>query len=437
MRQGDNLAPTLFSMFVNDLAHQLKSLNAGINVNDDNVSILLYADDIAVISDSPENMQRLINELHTWSEQWLLHVNLDKTKFIHFRKKAAEITTRNIKFGNITIQKTTQYKYLGIVLDEHLDYTITAKTLADASSRALGSLISKHYSCKGLYHSTYWKIYEATVVPVFNYGAGVWGTKRYDVCDNVQNRAIRTFLGVGKRTPLPVLYGDTGCTPVYIRHKLEVLSLWFRLCRLPRDRLTRRIFEWDYQQACAGHNSWCKDVLQIMTSTDMEHLFWSQNSPRYIKPIVQTIQNKLIKNHDDNWIILVQSMPKLRTYKTFKTTPGKESYLDLPPKHRKALARFRAGVFPLEIERGRWRGRPVETRLCTQCHMNAVEDENHYLMDCPKYSDIRKILFDNITSSNSDALPTSFSSILRDNSLQQYIANFITDAYAIRNYINC
>lgn len=335
------------------------------------------------------------------------------------------------------IQKATQYKYLGVVLDEHLDYTITAKTLAEASSRALGSLISKHYNCKGFYHSTYWKIYAATVVPVMNYGAGVWGTRRYEVCDQVQNRAIRTFLGVGKRTPIPVLYGDTGCIPVYIKHKLEVLRLWFRLSRLPHDRLTRRIFDRDYQQACAGHNSWCKDVRQIVTSTDMEHLFWSRNSPRNLKPLMQILQTKLMQNHDNNWIISVQDMPKLRTYKLFKTTPGKESYLDLPPKHRKALARFRAGIFPLEIERGRWRGRPVEARLCTQCNMNAIEDEIHYLMYCPKYSHIRRNLFDNANISNFDTLPANtFSLILRDDTSQQHLADFITNAYVIRNTIN-
>ena len=107
MRQGDNLAPTLFSMFANDLAYQLKALNAGIDVNNDHIYILLYADDIALISDSPENLQRQVNELHSWSEEWMLKVN--KTLIVHFHMKCTPTTEQNIMFGNDEILRVNQY----------------------------------------------------------------------------------------------------------------------------------------------------------------------------------------------------------------------------------------------------------------------------------------------------------------------------------------
>ena len=50
VRQGDNLSPTLFSLFINDLARAVKDLNLGIQIGENNISILLYADDIAIIS---------------------------------------------------------------------------------------------------------------------------------------------------------------------------------------------------------------------------------------------------------------------------------------------------------------------------------------------------------------------------------------------------
>ena len=77
-----------------------------------------------------------------------------------------------------------------MVLDEFLDYTATAKVLADASSRALGSLLTKHYHCNGLYLDIFLKIYDATVTPVMDYSSAVWGHKQHDACTNVQNRAV-------------------------------------------------------------------------------------------------------------------------------------------------------------------------------------------------------------------------------------------------------
>ena len=47
VKQGDNLSPTLFSVFLNDLATEIKKLNAGVDTSDGTVSILLYADDVS------------------------------------------------------------------------------------------------------------------------------------------------------------------------------------------------------------------------------------------------------------------------------------------------------------------------------------------------------------------------------------------------------
>ena len=64
VKQGDNLSPTLFSVFLNDLATVINDLNAGVNTpNAGDVSILLYADDIVLIAPSEENLQTMLNAL--------------------------------------------------------------------------------------------------------------------------------------------------------------------------------------------------------------------------------------------------------------------------------------------------------------------------------------------------------------------------------------
>ena len=61
MRQGDNLSPTLFVLFINVLAKEVKILNKGIQIEDINRSLLLYTDDIAIISDCAEHMQEILD----------------------------------------------------------------------------------------------------------------------------------------------------------------------------------------------------------------------------------------------------------------------------------------------------------------------------------------------------------------------------------------
>ncbi len=46
VKQGCVLSPTLFSIFVNNLAEEIKDLMGRIDIDGDNLSILLFADDI-------------------------------------------------------------------------------------------------------------------------------------------------------------------------------------------------------------------------------------------------------------------------------------------------------------------------------------------------------------------------------------------------------
>ena len=56
VRQGDSLSPTLFSLFLNDLANDTKELDAGIMIAGLCLSILLYADDIVLLVPTPEKI---------------------------------------------------------------------------------------------------------------------------------------------------------------------------------------------------------------------------------------------------------------------------------------------------------------------------------------------------------------------------------------------
>ena len=57
VRQGDSLSPTLFSIFIDDLAQQIKDVEGGIEVAGHQLALLMYADDIVIISGDTVNAQ--------------------------------------------------------------------------------------------------------------------------------------------------------------------------------------------------------------------------------------------------------------------------------------------------------------------------------------------------------------------------------------------
>jgi len=69
VRQGDTLSPTLFNVFVNDLITEINDLGLGIPLNNgESISALLYADDIALIASSEQDLQRMLDTIYNWGE---------------------------------------------------------------------------------------------------------------------------------------------------------------------------------------------------------------------------------------------------------------------------------------------------------------------------------------------------------------------------------
>jgi len=63
VKQGCILYPTLFSVYINDLADRINSLNCGVPFDDVCLSLLLYADDIALIALDENSLQRMLDSV--------------------------------------------------------------------------------------------------------------------------------------------------------------------------------------------------------------------------------------------------------------------------------------------------------------------------------------------------------------------------------------
>ena len=42
------------------------------------------------------------------------------------------------------------------------------------------------------------------------------------------------------------------------------------------------------------------------------------------------------------------------------------------------------------IETGRHKQLKIEERICKSCHLQKIEDEIHFLLECPAYDNIRE-----------------------------------------------
>jgi hypothetical protein len=89
-----------------------------------------------------------------------------------------------------------------------------------------------------------------------------------------------------------------------------------------------------------------------------------------------------------------------RTYCKIKTSFGSEKYLHIINNFtlRRAITKLRISSHRLKIETGRYLKLEANKRLCNKCDLNKIEDEIHFLLECPSTSTDRQVLIDMINN---------------------------------------
>lgn len=430
VRQGDCLSSTLFAMFINDMAKNVKALNNGILIEGNNVCILLFADDIAIITDNEENLQNMFNEIQKWCFKWRLNVNCNKTKVVHFRPASKTRTNYQFKYNGMVLEIVEQYKYLGIVLNEFLDFKCTAKVLASAAGRALGKLWNVYKGFNGLNYKSYTKLYETYVDPILLYCSSVWGANEISYCNSIQNRAIRWYLGVHKFTPNLAIMGDIGWKSSKIKRQKCIIRLWNRIINMDDNRLPKLIFEWDYK---CGYQSWTYCVKNMLSDIGFDYLYFTKDLLD-----CKVIEDSLFNSYKNDWMIAIQNSDKLRTYVNFKYDYYTEPYVfNIKNKSlRSMMAQFRCGVLPIKIETGRFENKAIYDRKCEMCEMDSIEDEHHFLLECTQYNNERQKLYEKAKESYPEFMTiendVKMVILVNDEDLIKDTAQYISNSYQKR-----
>ena len=78
VRQGENLSPILFAMYLDDLESTLSGNCKGL--------LLLYADDTVLMAESADDLQTALDNMAEYCKYWQLQVNTAKTKIVIFSR---------------------------------------------------------------------------------------------------------------------------------------------------------------------------------------------------------------------------------------------------------------------------------------------------------------------------------------------------------------
>ena len=204
----------------------------------------------------------------------------------------------------------------------------------------------------------------------------------------------RRILGLRENANNEVIYGELGWWTLRTRRDLLRLRYWKKLLSMKDSRLTKMVYQWERKQDVP--NSWAASTKKLLCELDLAE-YWEHQDTEVLPPEWNSIiWGKLQSWEESKWKESIDSKPRLRTYRQFKQKLAFEEYLNAADqKGRRQLARIRSGANRLRIEEGRAKRLPPEDRKCWFGCM-VVEDERHFLLSCPVYSDLRQEVIDKV-----------------------------------------
>lgn len=393
VRQGENLSPALFSLYLNDLqSYMLANDSVGVELKDPThltvwlkLLVLLYADDTVIFSESAEDLQKSLNTFNEFCKIWHLQVNVNKTKIVVFG--ARNLNNFQFKINDNIIEIKDNYHYLGLTFSSNGSFLKARKHVTEQASKAMHILYTRVNNAD-LPIDLVLKLFDHTVLPILTYGAEIFGYENLDMIEKIHTNFLRKITKARRSTPLHFLYGELGRYPISITIKTRMISLWNRLLTAKDQNISLNIYK--YLMTLPQTNlKWPNKIKEILFSVGRPDLWETQfeNAHTNIDKLVKRI---LIDQFKQSWNEQLTVSNKGRIYKSFKNDHDFEGYFKTLEKNNYlTLFRFRTANHALPIETGRYDGTLVENRLCPLCDYNQIGSEQHYIEDCPYFDSER------------------------------------------------
>ena len=131
------LGPLLFILHLNDLPSAVVECN-----------VLMYADDTVLFFSAPEvstveaTLVRELQAIECWLRLNSLFINVTETEVMLFgtSQRLAKVDQFSVRVNGSAIKRVTDFKYLGVIFDEHLSWNEHVKEIVPKAGRLVGLL---------------------------------------------------------------------------------------------------------------------------------------------------------------------------------------------------------------------------------------------------------------------------------------------------------
>ncbi|KAL1446640.1 hypothetical protein WDU94_005445 [Cyamophila willieti] len=325
--EGDSISPVAFIIFINDLEEYFRQKGAeGVSINNTtDILLLLYCDDVVILSSSRSDMQRKLNILSSYSEQNKMYVSETKSKVVVFRRGGRLARTDTFTYNNKPLEVCNEYVYLGVKMSSHGVFHKAALQAISKGKMAISSVKSILINSKMTLQESRMKLFHSIVCATLLYGAEIWGSRYENEVEVVQTQFLKTVFCLPRCTPNYMVRLEFGVIKLAHQFFKQMLRWWLKVLSMSEERYPRlcynELFLTDQLARNNEKHNWASQLRIKLVNLGYGYV-WVAQSPELLKnKMTEVLSHYEVKLVEEDYSRLAESS-YCSFYKELKPKPS-------------------------------------------------------------------------------------------------------------------
>ena len=254
------------------------------------IDVLMYADDIIIVTSCSNEAQTMLNEISKISDSHEIKFNPDKTNMMIFDKKDNDSNLQLLLCGK-PIVHSNQFKYLGTEITTNYSNIAHIEARRKKVAISMKNLISSGIINDNMPRSAKMKLFKIYIKPLLAYGFEMLDLdeNELNLLKQIEGNVVKKLIGIPRRCHTTPLYGALDIEST--RNTIMIQQMNFIIRIQKNEYLKKFLIE---SRKLQNNSGMIGRMLQING--------WQQNvNLEKLNKLIMEKQNELIQNKIDTY----------------------------------------------------------------------------------------------------------------------------------------
>lgn len=255
VKQGCLLSPILFALFLNDMHDYL---DGGLQIDEINLRILMYADDVVILAEEPTVLQTMITNLELFCTHWGMTVNLTKSKILVFRNGGRLGKNEHWIFNGNPVEIVSNYEYLGVIFTPKLSFQLHLEERSRKAKMCVNGIWQKFLTNENISMQLKISIFQSVIRSIQCYACQVFGYDNAKLVDKLQLYFLKNILKIPEFSPAYGVFLETKQEPTHLYTlRLHMNYIYKTIFLFNEQRLPHKLSLKIIEKKLFWYKEWC------------------------------------------------------------------------------------------------------------------------------------------------------------------------------------